>query len=238
MDGRRARRPRPPVRSRARRDAPRPAASSRASPVDLDRAIELKEELAAVGRAIELQRPNWKAATLADLCEIALDQDDLPAARRTPRRARRPAAARAPTCALPSSRSARRPRRRGVEAASPRSPASTRARSTTPAASSSSARRPAAQATTRVRGPLPRRAPLLRGARRRGGVADASTASPAWPPPPTPTGRGACTARRDRLRETRGRRPIRSRPAVAGRARRAGRPVPRRGRRVRPVCDG
>jgi predicted ATPase/class 3 adenylate cyclase len=46
---------------------------------DLDRAIELKEELASVQG--ELQRPNWKAATLADLCEIALDQGDLARAR-------------------------------------------------------------------------------------------------------------------------------------------------------------
>jgi hypothetical protein len=30
----------------------------------------------------ELQRPNWRAATLADLCEIALDQGDFEAARR------------------------------------------------------------------------------------------------------------------------------------------------------------
>jgi predicted ATPase/class 3 adenylate cyclase len=47
---------------------------------DLGRAIELKEELASVQG--DLQRPNWKAATLADLCEIALDQDDFACARR------------------------------------------------------------------------------------------------------------------------------------------------------------
>ena len=47
---------------------------------DLDRAVELKEELASVEG--ELQRPNWRAATLADLCEIALDQGDFAAARR------------------------------------------------------------------------------------------------------------------------------------------------------------
>jgi predicted ATPase len=47
---------------------------------DLSRAIELKEELAALAEG-ELQRPNWKAATLADLCEIALDQGDLTGAR-------------------------------------------------------------------------------------------------------------------------------------------------------------
>ena len=47
---------------------------------DLDRAIELKEELASVEG--ELQRPNWRAATLADLAEIALDRDDFAAARR------------------------------------------------------------------------------------------------------------------------------------------------------------
>ncbi len=47
---------------------------------DLRRAIELKEELASVEG--ELQRPNWRAATLADLCEIALEQNELPAARR------------------------------------------------------------------------------------------------------------------------------------------------------------
>ena len=42
---------------------------------DLDRAIELKEQLTSVQG--ELLRPDWKAATLADLCEIALDQSDL-----------------------------------------------------------------------------------------------------------------------------------------------------------------
>jgi predicted ATPase/class 3 adenylate cyclase len=47
---------------------------------DLGRALELKEELAGV--QVELQRPNWRAATLADLCEIALDQGDFEAARR------------------------------------------------------------------------------------------------------------------------------------------------------------
>jgi hypothetical protein len=46
---------------------------------DLDRAIELKLELAAFDG--ELQRPGWKAANLADLCEIALDQGDLARAR-------------------------------------------------------------------------------------------------------------------------------------------------------------
>jgi predicted ATPase/class 3 adenylate cyclase len=46
---------------------------------DLSRAIELKEELATAED--DLQRPNWRAATLADLCEIALDQGDLPRAR-------------------------------------------------------------------------------------------------------------------------------------------------------------
>ena len=47
---------------------------------DLDRAVELKEELTAVDA--ELQRPNWRAATLADLAEIELDRNDLAAARR------------------------------------------------------------------------------------------------------------------------------------------------------------
>ncbi len=47
---------------------------------DLDRAVELKEELTAVDA--ELQRPNWRAATLADLAEIELDRGDLAAARR------------------------------------------------------------------------------------------------------------------------------------------------------------
>jgi hypothetical protein len=42
---------------------------------DLDRAVELKEQLTSVQG--ELLRPNWKTATLADLCEIALDQGDL-----------------------------------------------------------------------------------------------------------------------------------------------------------------
>ena len=47
---------------------------------DLDRAVELKEELTAVDA--DLQRPNWRAATLADLAEIELDRGDLAAARR------------------------------------------------------------------------------------------------------------------------------------------------------------
>jgi tetratricopeptide (TPR) repeat protein len=47
---------------------------------DLDRAIELKEELASV-EAGDLMRPNWKAATLADLSEIAIDQGDFARAR-------------------------------------------------------------------------------------------------------------------------------------------------------------
>jgi predicted ATPase/class 3 adenylate cyclase len=47
---------------------------------DLDRAVELKEELVSVQG--DLRRPNWKAATLADLCEIAVDQGDFDRARR------------------------------------------------------------------------------------------------------------------------------------------------------------
>jgi predicted ATPase/class 3 adenylate cyclase len=49
----------------------------------LDLAIELKEELASLPDDVLLgvRRPNPKAATLADLCEIALDRDDLPRAR-------------------------------------------------------------------------------------------------------------------------------------------------------------
>ena len=47
---------------------------------NLDRAIALKEELATVDA--ELQRPNWRAATLADLAEIELDRGDLAAAQR------------------------------------------------------------------------------------------------------------------------------------------------------------
>ena len=49
----------------------------------LDRAIALKEELASLPDDVLLgvRRPNLKAATLADLCEIALDQDDLARAR-------------------------------------------------------------------------------------------------------------------------------------------------------------
>jgi predicted ATPase len=46
---------------------------------DLDRAIELKEELVATG--VDIKRPNWKAAILVDLCEIALDQGDYRRAR-------------------------------------------------------------------------------------------------------------------------------------------------------------
>jgi predicted ATPase len=47
---------------------------------NLNRAIELKEELASV-EDVDLQRPNWRAATLADLSEIALDQGDYESAR-------------------------------------------------------------------------------------------------------------------------------------------------------------
>jgi predicted ATPase/class 3 adenylate cyclase len=47
---------------------------------DLGRATELKEELAGVQG--DPQRPNWRAATLADLAEIALDQGDYETARR------------------------------------------------------------------------------------------------------------------------------------------------------------
>jgi predicted ATPase/class 3 adenylate cyclase len=46
---------------------------------DLGRAIELKEELASVQG--DPRRPNWRAATLADLCEIALEQADFERAR-------------------------------------------------------------------------------------------------------------------------------------------------------------
>jgi predicted ATPase len=49
---------------------------------DLDRAIELKEEELAVLVDGDKQRPNWRAATLADLAEIALDRRDHEAARR------------------------------------------------------------------------------------------------------------------------------------------------------------
>jgi len=47
---------------------------------DLDRAVELKEELMSAGA--EPRRPNWRAATLVDLAEIALDRGDFAAARR------------------------------------------------------------------------------------------------------------------------------------------------------------
>ena len=107
---------------------------------DLDRAIELKEELASVDD--DLQRPNWKAATLADLCEIALDLGDLEASaplRRAERGGRRRRArravlrrARATARAIsPPAESHGRPRR---------SPAWTTAPSTTHACSSCSAR--------------------------------------------------------------------------------------------------
>jgi predicted ATPase/class 3 adenylate cyclase len=46
---------------------------------DLSRAIELKEELTSL--QADPRRPNWKAATLADLCEIALEQGDFERAR-------------------------------------------------------------------------------------------------------------------------------------------------------------
>jgi predicted ATPase/class 3 adenylate cyclase len=45
----------------------------------LGRAGELKKELASM--EVELQRPNWRAGTLADLAEIALDRGDFEAAR-------------------------------------------------------------------------------------------------------------------------------------------------------------
>jgi non-specific serine/threonine protein kinase len=47
---------------------------------DLARAVELKEELASIEG--DAQRPNWRAATLADLSEIALVENDLERARR------------------------------------------------------------------------------------------------------------------------------------------------------------
>jgi tetratricopeptide (TPR) repeat protein len=47
---------------------------------DLDGAVALKEELASVQG--ELLRPNWRAATLADLAEVAVEQGDLERARR------------------------------------------------------------------------------------------------------------------------------------------------------------
>lgn len=46
---------------------------------DLSRAIGLKEEL--VWLQADPKRPNWRAATLADLCEIALEQGDFARAR-------------------------------------------------------------------------------------------------------------------------------------------------------------
>jgi predicted ATPase/class 3 adenylate cyclase len=46
---------------------------------DLPRAVELKEELASL--EADPKRPNWKAATLADLCEIALVQNEYGRAR-------------------------------------------------------------------------------------------------------------------------------------------------------------
>ncbi|HSL64855.1 MAG TPA: adenylate/guanylate cyclase domain-containing protein [Gaiellaceae bacterium] len=47
---------------------------------DLEGAVALKEELASVQG--ELLRPNWRAATLADLAEVAVEQGDLERARR------------------------------------------------------------------------------------------------------------------------------------------------------------
>jgi predicted ATPase/class 3 adenylate cyclase len=47
---------------------------------DLDRAVELKEELASLQTDVRRSR-NWRAATLADLAEIALDRGDLEGAR-------------------------------------------------------------------------------------------------------------------------------------------------------------
>jgi hypothetical protein len=70
---------------------------------DLNRAIELKEELASVQG--DLQRPNWRAATSADLCEIALDQGDLARARSYAEQSAAAGAARAPPCASRSWRS-------------------------------------------------------------------------------------------------------------------------------------
>jgi hypothetical protein len=46
---------------------------------DLDRAVELKERLGSVEG--DLHRPNWRAATFADLSEIALDRGELARAR-------------------------------------------------------------------------------------------------------------------------------------------------------------
>jgi len=47
---------------------------------DLDRAVELKEELATL--QVDLHRPNWRTAMLADLADIALDRHDFAGARR------------------------------------------------------------------------------------------------------------------------------------------------------------
>ena len=117
---------------------------------DLDRAIELKEELRVRDEG-ELRRPNWRAATLADLCEIALDQGDFARRACTRSRARRPAAGRGPICASRSSRSVPAISTGGVEG--PRRARRPRGgdRSTTRARWSCSARPPAARATARSR---------------------------------------------------------------------------------------
>ena len=49
---------------------------------ELERAIELKEEVASLEGEGDVLRPNWRVATLADLSEIALDQGDFERARR------------------------------------------------------------------------------------------------------------------------------------------------------------
>ena len=56
---------------------------------DLDRAVELKEELASVEG--KLQRPNWRAATLADLARSPSTRATSPPRAVTPSAARRPA---------------------------------------------------------------------------------------------------------------------------------------------------
>ena len=180
---------------------------------DLDRAIELKEELARRRRRRARSGRNWRAATLADLCEIALDRGDLARARVYAER-ERGGRRRARAC-RPVLRGARapcgRPRRGGGERASRRSPHWRRGRSTTRARSSCSGRRRAAPATPGS--PASASPPGLwsfAAIGDGGGMADCLDGLARLAVATGDDRAGRLHGAAERLRETRGRRPIRA----------------------------
>jgi hypothetical protein len=177
---------------------------------DLSRAIELKEELASVQG--DLQRPNWKAATLADLCEIALDQHDFAGARAyAEQSAAAGGGARVALCFaelalrtgdLPSAESNGLAALADLEEGAFNHACVLELLGETARRSGDGAR-----AYDRFCDALRSFAALGDG----GGIAAVSTASPAWRRlPATADARDVSAARLNALRETRGRRPIRS----------------------------